>query len=68
MNLLKSLNHELEQRKLYSGNFDKLSEYCINNSLNESAIKSHQNRTHALKQLLSEDQISEESSERCLST
>jgi len=28
VNLLKQLNEELEHRKLYSGNFDKLSEYC----------------------------------------
>jgi hypothetical protein len=66
---LKQLNEHLESRKIYSGNFDKLADYCTNDIvLNDSTLKRGKLR-HKLRTIRHEPEGSESDlSDGCLST
>lgn len=73
VNLLKQLNEELEQRKAYSGNYDKLSEYCKKDqTLNETALRAKlKHKMKHIEDVREENEDEDENSESsdgCLST
>jgi len=69
VSLLKQLNEQLENRKIYSGNFDKLADYCRNDIvLNDSALKVGKLK-HKLRAIRDEPEGSDSDlSDGCLST
>lgn len=70
VNLLKQLNEELEHRKLYSGNFDKLSEYCKDQTLSETGTLRARlkQKLKALEDIDERSRSSSDDDDGCLST